>query len=248
VDWEGQTGTSRSYATDTDHEHKPVQRRDHESWFAPQKACADSTGFVNQATGLMTDMVMQKAIGDKLAQASAAEPAEVVEVPAEEELQKGGNDDDEFERLRAARRQEMLGRHKKQKEYLEAGHGEYTEIVEEEFLKNVTSSKRAVCHFYHRSFERCKIIDMHLSRLAKKFIGTKFVKLDAEKSPFFTAKIQIRTLPTVGFFIDGVLKHKQVGMQGLPGGDEFRSVDFARLLREHDVVEENFDSEDEEWL
>jgi hypothetical protein len=35
-----------------------------------------------------------------------------------------------------------------------------SEIVEEEFLKEVTGSELVVCHFYHNDFERCKIMDM----------------------------------------------------------------------------------------
>ncbi len=34
------------------------------------------------------------------------------------------------------------------------------EINEEEFLKEVTSSELVVCHFFHKDFERCKIMDM----------------------------------------------------------------------------------------
>ncbi len=46
------------------------------------------------------------------------------------------------------------------------GHGNYTEIKEEEFLPNVTGSKFVVVHFYHKDFERCKIVDMHLRNIA----------------------------------------------------------------------------------
>jgi len=33
------------------------------------------------------------------------------------------------------------------------------EIAEDEFLPEVTKSKYVVCHFYHREFLRCKIMD-----------------------------------------------------------------------------------------
>ena len=42
------------------------------------------------------------------------------------------------------------------------GHGQYTEIVEAEFLPTVTKTQYVVCAFFHKDFERCKIIDMHL--------------------------------------------------------------------------------------
>ena len=86
--------------------------------------------------------------------------------------------------------------------------GEYREIVESEFLPTVTKHKFAAVHFYHREFERCKIMDQKLQRVAFKHDEVKFVKLNAEKAPFFVTKLQIRTLPTVVLFINGVAKHR----------------------------------------
>lgn len=173
------------------------------------------------------------------------------------------------------------------------GHGEYTEIKEEEFLptvyiwrewllKNssqvvsngsffqllevlvvqslssfyigmklplqVTKSYRTVVHIYHKSFESCKVMDMHLKKMAKKFYGTKFVYLEAEKAPFFVQKLAVQTIPSVCLFIDGVLVHKQLGFQGIEGGErnDIRTAHLARGMRMFDVLEEEFDSE-EEW-
>lgn len=60
-----------------------------------------------------------------------------------------------------------------------AGHGEYRHITEPEFLPEVTGSRLVLCHFYHDGFERCRILDKHLAPLAKKYFGTKFVKIHA---------------------------------------------------------------------
>ncbi len=68
--------------------------------------------------------------------------------------------------LREARLEEMKKEYGQLQENMSKGHGQYTEIVEEEFLKYVTASKFVVCHFYHKDFERCKIIDMHLRQIA----------------------------------------------------------------------------------
>merc|ERR1719230_1286928 len=119
----------------------------------------------------------------------------------------------------------------KRMKYQQLGHGSYDEITEEEFLKTVTSSERAVVHFYHRSFEKCKIMDMHLSKCARKFFGTRFVKLDAEKAPFFVEKLKIKTLPCAVVFKDGVALGRQVGFEGL-GADDFSSAQLAWRLKE----------------
>ena len=71
------------------------------------------------------------------------------------------------------------------------GHGKYDEITEEEFLPTVTKIKFVVVHFYHKDFERCKIFDMHLKNISMKHLEAKFVSINAEKCPFFIAKLQI---------------------------------------------------------
>lgn len=60
-----------------------------------------------------------------------------------------------------------------------SGHGEYRQIAEDEFLPEVTGSRLVMCHFFHDDFERCRILDKHLAPLAKKYFGTKFIKIHA---------------------------------------------------------------------
>lgn len=65
-------------------------------------------------------------------------------------------EDADLDKLRQARI-ERLKREKDQKlENIAKGHGQYEEIVEENFLKEVLKSKFVICHFYHDGFERCK--------------------------------------------------------------------------------------------
>lgn len=100
------------------------------------------------------------------------------------------------------------------------GHGELQEITEEDFLKTVTKSKYAVVHFYHRDMPRCKIADHHLEKLAREYMATKFVKLDAEKAPFFVNKLMVIVLPCIVLFEDGKMVGRIDGFE-LMGGDEF---------------------------
>jgi len=140
-----------------------------------------------------------------------------------------------------------MGAQEKRAEYKAQGHGEYTEIKEEEFLITVTKSHRSIVHFYHKSFESCKVMDMHLKRMAKRFLGTKFVALEAEKAPFFVGKLAVQTIPTVCMFIDGVLVSKQLGFSGIDGGEsnDIKTGHLARILKRNGLIEEDFDSEDE---
>ncbi|MCL4152888.1 UNVERIFIED_CONTAM: hypothetical protein GTU68_040829 [Idotea baltica] len=89
--------------------------------------------------------------------------------------------------------------------------------MENEFLSWVTKLKYTVVHFYHKEFERCKIMDKHLKILSQQFPNTQFLYINAEKSPFFCQKLAIKTLPTLCIFINGVMKDKVLGFDGLSG-------------------------------
>ena len=93
--------------------------------------------------------------------------------------------------LKAQRLAEMKENYTENQTNKTLGHGQYDEITEEQFLPTVTKTTYVVCAFYHQDFERCKIIDMHLQKIAPVHTETRFVKLDAEKAPFFVEKLQI---------------------------------------------------------
>uniref|UniRef100_A0A7S4DD81 Thioredoxin domain-containing protein n=1 Tax=Heterosigma akashiwo TaxID=2829 RepID=A0A7S4DD81_HETAK len=116
------------------------------------------------------------------------------------------------------------------------------DIVQDEFLPEVTGSKNVIVHFYHKNFEKCKIMDKHLALLAPHHIEAKFLKIDAEKAPFFVAKLQIPVLPTVVLFVDGVACGRVVGFEGLtdedaPSRDEWETYRLAEKLAEGGVIE-----------
>ena len=89
-------------------------------------------------------------------------------------------DDPELEKLHAERIAALKKEVEKREVLKRQGHGEYREITEGDFLGEVTGSEKVICHFYHREFYRCKIMDKHLKALAPIYLGTKFIKLDAE--------------------------------------------------------------------
>ncbi|KAG4121155.1 hypothetical protein ERO13_D11G188800v2 [Gossypium hirsutum] len=90
-------------------------------------------------------------------------------------------DHPELEKLHADRITALKKEAEKREALKRQGHGEYREISEGDFLGEVTGSEKVVCHFYHKEFYRCKIMDKHLKALASKHLDTKFIKLDAEK-------------------------------------------------------------------
>eukprot|EP00899_Mesostigma_viride_P016762 jgi/Mesvir1/25087/Mv21553-RA.1 len=89
-------------------------------------------------------------------------------------------DDPELEKLHADRLAALKRETEKRMVMQRKGHGEYRQITEPDFLEEVTGSELVVCHFFHKEFSRCKIIDKHLSTLCTKYFATKFIKLDVE--------------------------------------------------------------------
>eukprot|EP00271_Cylindrocystis_brebissonii_P012869 TRINITY_DN3237_c0_g2_i1.p1 TRINITY_DN3237_c0_g2~~TRINITY_DN3237_c0_g2_i1.p1 ORF type:complete len:230 (+),score=54.12 TRINITY_DN3237_c0_g2_i1:191-880(+) len=145
-------------------------------------------------------------------------------------------EDPDLERLHAQRLADMRKEGEKRQEMRLKGHGEYREITEEKFLEEVTSSERVVLHFFHREFERCKIMDKHLRMLAPEHLGTKVVRIDAEKCPFFVSKLVIKVLPCVILFRDGVAIDRIVGFEELGGKDDFATAALLRRLTSKGLV------------
>lgn len=101
-------------------------------------------------------------------------------------------EDDELRQLRDARKQKIYAEHQERLENVSKGHGRYRDINQDEFLSEVTSSKFVICHFYHSDFSRCTIMDHHLNVLAQRHLEAKFIKINAEKAPFFVDKVSSR--------------------------------------------------------
>ena len=110
------------------------------------------------------------------------------------------------------------------------GHGKYEEITEQEFLPTVTGTDYVICAFFHKDFERCKIVDKHLFLICKEHIEAKFVRIDAEKCPFFVQKLQIQMLPTIVLFENGVAIDRIVGFDEVGGADDFPTMNLVRRL------------------
>ncbi|KAI9081248.1 hypothetical protein K1719_036748 [Acacia pycnantha] len=154
-------------------------------------------------------------------------------------------DDPELEKLHADRIAALKKEAEKREAWKKKGHGEYREITEGDFLGEVTGSEKVICHFYHKEFYRCKIMDKHLKSLALVHVDTKFIKLDAENAPFFVAKLAVKTLPCVILFRQGIAVDRLTGFQDLGGKDDFTTKTLEGLLIKKGIINEKRDEDDE---
>lgn len=126
------------------------------------------------------------------------------------------DEDDELTAIRQARIAQLAAGAKQRAEHISLGHGSLRTIVQDEFLRECTGSSKFVCvHFFHDDFERCKIMDFHLNIVAREHLEAKFLRIDAAKTPFFVAKLRIKTLPALCVFEDGKEVGRLPGFEGL---------------------------------
>ncbi|CAO3628161.1 unnamed protein product [Cunninghamella blakesleeana] len=103
-------------------------------------------------------------------------------------------------------------------------------------MDTTVKEKYMVGHFFHKDFRRCKIMDTHLEKLAKKYFDTRFVKINVEHAPFLIEKLQVRVLPCVFAWIDGYIKTKIVGFDDLGNKDDFNTASLELQLSNCGVI------------
>jgi thiol-disulfide isomerase/thioredoxin len=189
---------------------------------------------------LAFDIVKDKAIEDKTKEIMKEQEEKQKEQEKLKKLKEEDEDDDfdevdsEEERIMKAELEKMKGEALKKKEQAarraKEKYGQYREIIETEFLDTCLKNKRVVCHFYHNDFERCKILDNHIKKIANEHPETLFIRINAEKTPFFTAKLNIRVLPTLIMFVDGKAIGRFIGFQDFGMTDDFPTINISRKL------------------
>ncbi|VVB04686.1 unnamed protein product [Arabis nemorensis] len=77
-------------------------------------------------------------------------------------------------------------------------------------------------------------MDKHMSILAKQHIETRFVKIQAEKSPFLAERRKIVVLPTLALIKNTKVDDYVVGFNELGGKNDFQNMmifnEFSRFL------------------
>ncbi|KAI7900436.1 thioredoxin-like protein [Cokeromyces recurvatus] len=146
-------------------------------------------------------------------------------------------EDNDLSVLREKRIKEIQDEINRRAARSENNHGLYTDITKEkEFMDITTSEKYVVGHFYHKDFRRCKIMDTHLEKLAKKYYDARFIKIDVQNAPFLVEKLQVRVLPCVIAWVDGYAQTKIVGFDALGNTDSFQTAALELKLIHAGVI------------
>jgi len=181
---------------------------------------------------------IEQAISEKVMEA-----AKMVEEQVDNELDRLENlTQDDLEDLREKRLEHMKKMAAQRQEWIGKGHGQYHEIRDEkDFFDEAKDCPRVICHFYRDSTFRCKIVDKHLAALAPKHLEAKFIKLNAEKSPFLVQRLRIVVLPTIAIIKEGKTGEYIVGFDELGGVDDFPTEMMEWRLGKAGVINYNGD-------
>jgi len=207
--------------------------------------------FKNECQIGALESALHAAVRDYKAEVTASEGQTKAQERAENEREVDLLDDEDLEMLQQQRLKEMKAEAARLQEASKAGHGQYREVPEGEFLKEVTTSELAVVHFFHQDFERCKIVDKHLGAVCRKYHSTKFIKVDAEKAPFFVTKLKIQVLPCIVMFKKGIAVDRIIGFEELGGVDDFSQLRLEKRLSEKQLItykRDDYDSDEEEEM
>ncbi|CAD6190285.1 unnamed protein product [Caenorhabditis auriculariae] len=177
------------------------------------------------------------ALGEQLA-ANLMKAAQVLEEQLDSEMNKLENlDEDDLEVIRRKRIEQMKKAQQARVEMLSQGHGKYEEVADEkDFFEATKKSNKVVCLFYLPSNFRCKIVDKHFEILAKRHIGTRFIKIDAEKAHFLTSRLNIRVIPTIAIVLNQQTVDYIRGFDDLGGKDEFTTEVLESRLAKSEVL------------
>lgn len=130
--------------------------------------------------------------------------------------------EDDFEKLREKRRQQLKKAHEQKLVWKSLGHGSVTELPDQPaFFKAMNGkSENVICLFYTNTNDYGKLFERHFRTLAPNHLETLFCKIDAEKAPYLCSNLGIQMMPTVVLVKKGKVVHKIAGLDEL-GGDKF---------------------------
>lgn len=137
--------------------------------------------------------------------------------PDIDELLADIDDKEIFNRYREQRLQE-ISEHLKQveKNVKFESYGQLETIEEEaKLIKLSNETKKIIIHFQLENFQKCKTMNEKLWEVSREYLDVKFVKINVDKCPFLVSKLNIKVLPFVIGYINGVEKLRLVGFSRL---------------------------------
>lgn len=208
---------------------------------------------LNMMNRIATDLVVQKAVDDKMNQAKAQMTRARAPKPKHKPFAYESDSDfdsdcsmDSAEEEIMRRMKDRMGTErdelKKQDEKNKKDTGVLKEINEKEFFELIKNKKeKIIATFFHEDFNRCKILNSHMEKLAHLHPETLFVKINVQKAPFMVQKLKLKVLPTMIYFEKGNARDRVIGFEDFGNRDDFKTQVVALRLARYGAIVLNED-------
>ena len=140
-------------------------------------------------------------------------------------------------KLREKRKARLIKKAQQRAKWKTLGHGTYEEVADQQrFFKIMNGdSECVICHFFSQTNKHCPLVNQHLERLSKDHMEAKFIKINAEKSPYLVENLNISMMPTIVCAQKGQVVKKIIGLDEL-GGDKFSTEWLEWFLAQYEMI------------
>lgn len=109
---------------------------------------------------------------------------------------------------------------------------------EKQVIDETVNNKYTIIHFYKQDFKTCQVMDNKLAQLSTRHLAVRFLRCDVIKSPFLVTKLNIKMLPCVVIYINGVERDRIVGFEklGSANGIDFQLEALESYLYQIGVI------------
>lgn len=170
----------------------------------------------------------------------AAAALSSVEKAIDDEIERIDNmGEEDFARIRRQRIEEMKAKALEKEQWRRNDHGVLTVISDQkEFFEACKKSKRVVVMFYRDGNKWCDVLSQHLQVLAGKHMEAKFVKVNAENSPFLVERLKIWMMPTICCIKEGKVHRQFNGLDEIDPSGKFETASLEFALHNSEMLDD----------
>lgn len=163
-----------------------------------------------------------------------------VEAAVDAEIEKSANlDEEDYQRIKQKRLEEMRRKAEEQQMNKHNGHGSFAKINDQqEFFAAAKKSNRLIVVFTRNSNKWGKQLLEHCEVLAQKHLEARFVWVDAENAPFLTDRLNIYMLPTIVCVKDNKVHKQHNGLNDISGDGKMTTGLIEFLLQIDEMLDE----------
>ena len=221
-----------------------------------KKQSGEGSSNLNMMNKIATDIVVNKAMKDKMKmETEKRNPNKNMKLNTQNVKRYNDSDDDYLSDCSMDSAEEEIMRRMKDKINSDAYEkkrenenkdkqtsltGQYRDISEKEFFELIKNKReKIIVNFSHEDFNRCKILEGHMKKLAYEHTETLFVRIDVKQAPYLVTKLMLKVLPTIIYFEKGVAKDRLTGFEELGNNDNFKTEVLARRLCKYNAISLN---------